>query len=310
MTTSGAGVDHWERIVPTARYQVMGRAFRFLHVSSCFPRKGIDALLDAYGQTFTDEDDVSLIIKTFANPHNDIYSLLSDRRSRAPNYPHVLIIEGDLSDSDLKALYQQCHALVAPSRAEGFGLPLAEAMLSGLPVITTAWSGQLDFCNEQTAWLVDYTFKRAQTHFGLFESVWAEIDVGALAEALCSVYNTPPAQRRAKAQAGRELLLGDFKWSDVAARLVVSAKSWQRGARIGVAPRIGWITTWNTKCGIASYSQHLLANFPQAVTVFAPYEQGKIRDDGPDCIRAWWSVRMKIDSTSWRHASAISESIR
>jgi glycosyltransferase involved in cell wall biosynthesis len=291
MTTSGAGVDHWEHIVPSARYQVTGRAFRFLHVSSCFPRKGIDALLDAYGKAFTDTDDVSLIIKTFENPHNDIHSLLADRRSRASNYPHVLIIEGDLSDSDLKALYQQCHALVAPSRAEGFGLPLAEAMMSGLPVITTAWSGQLDFCNEQTAWLVDYTFNRAQTHFGLFESVWADVDVGALAEALSSVYNTPLAQRQGKAQAGRELLLEHFKWSDVAARLVVSAKSWQRRARKGAAPRIGWITTWNTKCGIASYSEHLIAHFPQPVTVLAPHDQTRIRKDGSNCLRSWRSSK-------------------
>ena len=288
MATSGAGVDHWERVAPTTGYSVRGRAFRFLHVSSCFPRKGIDALLGAYGKAFSNSDDVSLIIKTFANPHNEIHAQLSVRRSQALNYPHVLVIEDDLSDSDLKALYQQCHALVAPSRAEGFGLPLAEAMLSGLPVITTAWSGQLDFCNEQTAWLVDYTFARAATHFGLFDSVWAEVDVGALAQMLTAVYNIPLAQRRAKAQAGRELLLEYFNWSDVAARLVVSAKLWRRGARKCTA-RIGWITTWHTKCGIASYSQHLLADFPQAVTVFAPHEQDKIQDDGANCTRSWCS---------------------
>jgi O-antigen biosynthesis alpha-1,2-mannosyltransferase len=289
MTTSGAGVDHWEAIIPTQGYSVIARAFRFLHVSSCFPRKGIEALLESYGKTFTNSDDVSLIIKTFANPHNEVHSLLSERQSRASNYPHVMIIEGDLSDPDLKALYQQCHALIAPSRAEGFGLPLAEAILSGLPVITTAWSGQLDFCNEQTAWLVDYRFTRAETHFGLFESVWADIDVLALVQALRTVYAAEPTQRRAKAQAGRELLLQDFKWSDVAARLVVSAKSWRARAGRYTKPRIGWITSWNTKCGIASYSEHLIARFPEPVTVFAPHEYDKIREDGPNCIRSWRS---------------------
>ena len=89
-------------------------------------------------------------------------------------FPDVLIIKDDLSDAQLKALYEQCDALVAPSRAEGFGLPLAEAMLSGLPVITTGWGGQLEFCNHETAWLIDYSFTYARTHFGLFDSVWAE----------------------------------------------------------------------------------------------------------------------------------------
>jgi O-antigen biosynthesis alpha-1,2-mannosyltransferase len=291
MTTSGAGVDHWERIVPTAGYSVVGRAFRFLHVSSCFPRKGIDALLEAYGKAFSNSDDVSLIIKTFANPHNEIRALLSARQSQATNYPHVTIIEGDLSDSDLKALYQQCHAVVAPSRAEGFGLPLAEAMLSGLPVVTTAWSGQLDFCNEETAWLVDYSFKRAQTHFGLFDSVWAEPDVSDLVRALRAVRNAEPDQRRAKARAGRDLLLQNFKWSDVVARIVVPGKSWQTRAGVGIRPRVGWITTWNTKCGIATYSEHLIARFPESVTVLAPHEFSKIRDDGPECIRSWRSSK-------------------
>jgi len=293
MIASGAGVDHWERIVPTAGYSVKGRAFRFLHVSSCFPRKGIDALLDAYGEAFTNADDVSLIVKTFVNPHNEIHALLAERRSGCSSYPDVVIIEGDLSDSDLKALYQQCHVMVAPSRAEGFGLPLAEAMLTGLPVITTAWSGQLDFCTEQTSWLVDYSFHLAQTHFELFDSVWADPDISSLAQALSTVFGVPSAERRAKAQAGRELLLESCKWIDVAARLVVFARSYLPETQGSPLPRIGWITTWNTRCGIASYSEHLIAQFPQAVTVLAPYQQEKIRMDGSDCIRSWWSSKQE-----------------
>jgi glycosyltransferase involved in cell wall biosynthesis len=290
MTTSGNGVDHWDRITATPHYSVEGRAFRFLHVSSCFPRKGIEVLLDAFGNAFTNADDVTLIVKTFANPHNEIRALLAERKSRASNYPDVVVIDSEMTDSDLKALYQQCHALVAPSRAEGFGLPLAEAMLSGLAVITTGWSGQLDFCTEQTAWLVDYSFQRAQTHFELFDSVWAEPGVASLADALSTVVSTPLAQRRAKAKLGRELLLENFKWADVAARLVVFAKSSERPQRSPVS-RIGWITTWNTKCGIAAYSEHLIAQFPQEVTVLAPHQHGKIREDEQGCIRSWRSSK-------------------
>lgn len=40
-------------------------------------------------------------------------------------------------DTLLKACYQRAQALLYPSRAEGFGLPVLEAMLSGCPVITT-----------------------------------------------------------------------------------------------------------------------------------------------------------------------------
>jgi glycosyltransferase involved in cell wall biosynthesis len=293
MTVSGAGVDHWERIVAADSFRIEARTFRFLHVSSCFPRKGIDALLVAYGKSFTDADDVSLVIKTFANPHNDVRHSLSECQLRSPNFPNVVVIEGDMTDSDLKALYQQCHVLVAPSRAEGFGLPLAEALLSGLPVITTAWSGQLDFCNEGTAWLVDYKFKRAETHFNLPQSVWAEPYVDDLSKALRTAFTADPCERIAKATAGRRLLLDNFKWSDVAARLVLSARYWQTSSPKENSAKIGWITTWNTKCGIASYSERLLAHFSERVIIFAPHETNIVGEDGPNCVRSWRSSKLE-----------------
>jgi len=137
----GNGVDHWDVVVADPEYQVPGKGFRFLHVSSCFPRKGVDVMLAAYGKAFTCHDDVSLIIKTFANPHNEVHRWLEEARRQCPDYPDVRIIEGDISDAQLKQLYVSCNALLAPSRAEGFGLPLAEAMLVGVPVVTTAWGG-------------------------------------------------------------------------------------------------------------------------------------------------------------------------
>ncbi len=287
MVTSGCGVDHWERVEANPAFRVEAKGFCFLHVSSCFPRKGADVLLEAYGKTFSSTDDVTLIIKTFPNPHNEIHSLLADCRSRKSDYPHVVVLEGDLSESDLKALYQQCNVLVAPSRAEGFGLPMAEAMLSGIPVVTTNWGGQLDFCNEETAWLVDYTFTRADTHFGLFASVWAEPDVDSLARTMLMLRKSPRILLRAKAQAGRRLLLDEYKWSDVAARLVNAARYWTSSNEPAPSPRIGWISTWNTKCGIAAFSAHLLEHFPHPVSILAPHQDGRIRPDDSDCVRSW-----------------------
>ena len=172
---AGVGVDHWEREAADTAFEMPHEAtgFIFLHVSSCFPRKGIDVLLRAWGEAFTSRDDVTLLIKTFPNLHNTAQQLLVEARQGKAYYPNVVVIEEDLTDGQLKALMEMSHALVAPSRGEGFGLPIAEAMLSGVPVIATAYGGHMDFCDAENTWLVAYQFARAQTHFGLADSGWA-----------------------------------------------------------------------------------------------------------------------------------------
>lgn len=286
ITVCGEGADHWKAIQPAANFRIDARAFRFLHVSSCFPRKGADVMLRAYGRAFRDTDDVSLVIKTFPNPHNDIHRWLDEARADDPHYPHVLILETDYTDAQLKALYQQCHALVAPSRAEGFGLPMAEAMLSDLAVITTGWSGQTDFCTPDTAWLIDYTFERAQTHFALSASVWAEPDETHLAALMTEVWCAPQAARQARIAAGQRLLDEHFTWARTAERMTQAARSYAQGTHIP-EPRIGWVTTWNTRCGIATYSENLIHNMPGAIIVLAAETELRTAADSPDVRRCW-----------------------
>ena len=290
MAVSGCGVDHWERVLADPTYRIHAKSFRFLHVSSCFPRKGVDVLLAAYGKAFSNTDDVTLIIKTFANPHNQVKEWLALAKQANPQFPDVQIIEGDLTDAQLKALYEQCQALVAPSYAEGFGLPLAEAMLSNLSVITTGWGGQLDFCNTQTAHLIDFNFELADTHFQLFDSVWAKPKVDHLALLMSQVYQEPLEARLERAAAARKLLLEQFTWRAVAQRLVDAARHFSQIKKRN-APKIGWVSTWNTQCGIASYSEALLQELSSDAVIFAPtlnYRVPSSQADGRyQVIRCW-----------------------
>ena len=285
----GLGIDHWDRIAEDELYNVPGKAFRFLHVSSCFPRKGVEIMLRAYGRAFRKSDDVTLIVKTFANPHNDIHHWLAKAQHDDSGYPDVLIIEEDLSDEQLKALYSRCHALVAPSYAEGFGLPMAEAMLSGLAVITTGWSGQTDFCTKDTAWLIDYSFEYAETHFELYDSVWARPCEKHLAKLMHEVHAAPQTVLKERIHLGQKLLRGNFTWDQTSDCMVSAAHLWVSEA----SPRdvkLGVLSTWNTKCGIATYTDHLLRSASiHDVKIFAPINQEVVGEDS-DYVRRMWSV--------------------
>ena len=61
----------------------------------------------------------------------------------------IYLLHGDLSDEEMIGLYshEKVKALVSTSHGEGWGLPLFEAAYTGLPIVTTNWSGHCDFLN-------------------------------------------------------------------------------------------------------------------------------------------------------------------
>lgn len=51
--------------------------------------------------------------------------------------------------------------------------------------------------------------------------------------------------------------------------------------------RLGWITSWNTRCGIASYSDFLIEHFPKEVRIFAADASETVRIDEGNVARCW-----------------------
>ena len=54
-------------------------------------------------------------------------------------------------------LYKACDCFVIPTRGEGWGMPITEAMSMGLPVIVTNWSGTTAFVDESVGYMINYT---------------------------------------------------------------------------------------------------------------------------------------------------------
>jgi glycosyltransferase involved in cell wall biosynthesis len=235
---------------------------RILHVSSCFPRKGADLLVEAFAQTFQASEPVELVIKTFENPHNSIELDVTRIRQEHPHAAPISVIKRSLAYPELVELVRNSDLLAAPSRGEGFGLPLAEALLLGVPVVTTGYSGQNDFCTDQTAWLVEYHLTASQGHLSDGNTTWAAPDITSLGRQMRRALNERTASR-ARVQRAQELLKAHFKWSDVIRRTAQSLEACISNSlsttEATKLPTIDLVSTWSQVCGIATYSEHLFA---------------------------------------------------
>jgi glycosyltransferase involved in cell wall biosynthesis len=89
----------------------------------------------------------------------------------------VTLIDAPQGAEELFDLYAACDVLLALHRSEGFGLNMAEAMLSERAVIATGWSGNLDFMDADCAALVDFTLTPVRDPQGIYRvpgARWAE----------------------------------------------------------------------------------------------------------------------------------------
>ncbi len=230
--------------------------FIALHVSSCFPRKGTDILLEAWAKAFTADDDVCLIIKTFPNPHQRLADDLEHLRAGQPNLAAVELIDRDLAEEELRSLYLRAHCMVLPTRGEGFNMVAAEALLADLPVIVTGFGGHLDFVNSGNARLLDFRFAASRSHVAGEGAFWAEPELNDLISALHEAF--------AAHQGGRDLVrlpttaeFAKFDTTSWATRTTEFAAEllFDRPRSLR---RIAWISSWAVRCGIAEYSKELL----------------------------------------------------
>ena len=70
--------------------------------------------------------------------------------------PNIYLLHGNLTDEEMNELYNhskvKCFYLM--THGEGFGRPLLEASFTGLPIITSNWSGPVDFLNPEKCYLI------------------------------------------------------------------------------------------------------------------------------------------------------------
>ena len=137
------------------------RSFKFLSIFEWIPRKGWDILIRAFAEEFQPDEGVALSLqvystmgKTARSIQADIENLLAAAVGRRAIAPIILSV-GVIEEDQIPSLYRGAQAYVQPSRGEGWGHPLMEAMASGLPTIGTRWSANLEFMNDSNSYLID-----------------------------------------------------------------------------------------------------------------------------------------------------------
>ena len=196
---------------------------RLLFVGRVSPDKGVHVLLDALTRVAAIHPEVELdMVGDEALPRLDMQVAIDEeervralsRFYRPEGYlaPLMDALPAELAArvrhrtwigrEELPGLYRACGMLVLPSVwEEPFGIPLVEAMASGLPVVATRVGGIPE--------VVEH---------GVTGLLVPPEDAGALAEAMRALLDDPALARR-MGEAGRRRALERFSWDDVAARL-------------------------------------------------------------------------------------------
>jgi len=128
--------------------------FNFLTVLQMAPRKNFDLMIQWFLSEFKDDPEVGLVIKTHLQNNstldyhatrdrliNLLDTVAKDRKCK------VYLVHGSMSDSQVQSLYdpEVIDCYISTTHGEGFGIPLFQAACNNIPIITTNWSGHLDF---------------------------------------------------------------------------------------------------------------------------------------------------------------------
>jgi glycosyltransferase involved in cell wall biosynthesis len=188
-------------------------------------RKNVSLLVKAFYETFKNKTNKpALILKTsqVGSSYVDREEILKKIKQikktvNSNNLPNIYLLHGEFTDEEMNELYNhsKVKAMISLTKGEGFGRPLLEFTLTKKPLITSGWSGQIDFLNPEFTNLISGQLTQVhpstQNQFLIPESQWFSPDHGQVGHYLKDVFeNYKNYTEKAKRQAFKSK--NEFSW--------------------------------------------------------------------------------------------------
>ena len=195
--------------LPQPRLAETDRPRRFLFLSRIHPKKGLEALVEAWG--LARPAGWELVI---AGPDEGGYRAEIEKRARRLGPGPAIRFRDRVPDTEKWDLYRTADVFVLPTSSENFGVVVAEALASAVPVITTRAAPWEALSDRGCGW-------------------WTDLGVEPLAAAIREAAGIGDDERREMGARGRRLIEERFGWTAIARRMV-SVYRWLAGE--GVSP--------------------------------------------------------------------------
>ena len=195
-------------------------------------RKNVGLLIKAFYETFKNKTNKpALILKTsqtgssYVDREEILKKIKKIRKTlNSDNLPNVYLLHGEFTDEEMNELYNhsKVKAMISLTKGEGFGRPLLEFTLTKKPLITTGWSGQMDFLDPKFTCLINGQLTNvhpsAANQWLLAESQWFSPDPSQIGFYLKDVFeNYKKYTEKAKRQAFKSKV--EFNWDKMADKL-------------------------------------------------------------------------------------------
>jgi len=194
----------------------------FLHVGAGTFNKGLDVLLMAFAAHCKRYQGSRLMVKGL----DALYGNAIHNATKAPTFKlpshvpfptdRVIYVGGDLSALQVDRMYRLADSYLSPYRAEGFNMPVLEALVHGLPLAVTKGGSTDDFVSAfEYSHFIDS--KPGSLHD---ERRYLEPDVAQLLRTI-NEFKASPAPERAAIERSAQRAMKKFTWQAIADSLTM-----------------------------------------------------------------------------------------